>query len=267
MNYKKLLLLLLAGALCLSLTACSRGGEPQETPKISLSEMKEDQALEILLADFKEFHPEAYIVSYTVKARIADEDESVKGTLCRTKEAFSFSESIGSSEDKTYYTYKDGVLYSAQNGSKKVKYSCKTAEAEKNLPSYCHFFFNNVDEFESKALLRSEDGGYIVVLSAPKGTFLNLTESVLKAVKEDSSFTPKNPKELFYTLHFSENGLPVGASMGYDLTIDSEGVSVLAKIRIDWTLASENISPDAVSAPEDADSYKQTQPPSDSTEE
>lgn len=268
--FKKILLLFLAGVLCFCLAACSpTDGEALEITGKDLAEKTDEEVISILLAKYEAYNPSAFEFSYTMHGIISDpemEDVFCQGVSLQAADgSMSF---VRTGEDGTVMEsciYVDGILY-LYDGTEKVQYSLSRQGAVDQFSSQYTFYFEDLKDYTARVLLRSEDGSYRIVLSAPnEAAMLRWKEQEFYV--EETDDTPAESvtdyREIYLSLRFSSEGVPTGAALGFDYTWTYDGVDLQVRNTQTWQVVSTDGATISVSAPEDADDYEEGSVPED----
>lgn len=260
MKLNQWICLLLAGVMCLCVTACGRSESEDASllTKKELSIMTDEELISLLLKNYSAYaEPRVFAGEMSYKYRSGDTViASMTGSVRSngTDRIMTVQRKTGDLEKTVTYTHKNGILY--WNDGANLQYS---AESEQVISYFSAMYpsFGTVSEygFARKDLLRSEDGDYFVVLSQPANGVGNAdVVSPLASLKEPvelSSFS-----EIYLTLRFSSEGSLMGQSLGFDCKMTSDGAVTEGTVLFQFVIHSVEPVQLPISEPENVESYK-----------
>lgn len=260
MKFKKILFLLLAMALCLSLAACGETPDEDEALRKDLTAMSDEELTATLLANYEAYEEPGVFVGETSwlyrsgDSVVASMTGSVRSngaarTLTRTV-------TVGESSRTETCTYVGGVCYFHHNKTK--------ASAEADQVSACFAArypqFGKVSEyyFARKDLLRSEDGTYLLVLSSPSAGIApsaDITGPLTAAGNETAPVTLSGYSDIYLTLLFSAEGKLTGQTLGFDCKMTADGIETEGEVLFKFRITSTDPVQNVISAPDGGDAF------------
>ena len=276
MNFKKLLILLLIGALALSLTACGES-QPEAPAPEDLQKMTDEDTIRYLLENYKGLDYANSVWDVSLSTKVADTEAMTSEMTVSVKNGnFSVASktTVAGVSVPVNYVYLDGILYMDAAGAK-VKgaasgdYADELFDSAQNDLSYA----DDLSIFGKKALLRSENGDYLLVLSEPSKDMLEYlnapTEELVPETGEEET-EEADPEEapgeeedapavytgvsnFYLSLAFTAEGALKKLTMGTDLTVSEGGLESEVSMLVEYALVT------SISAPADAASYQETE--------
>lgn len=281
MNFKKLLILLLIGALALSLAACGESHPEAPAPE-DLQEMTDEDTIRYLLENYKGLDYTNSVWEVSLSTKVADTEAMTSEMTVSVKNGnFSVSSNttVAGVSVPVNYVYLDGILYMDAAGVK-VKgaasgdYADELFDSAQNDLSYA----DDLSIFGEKALLRSENGDYLLVLSEPTKDMLAYLNSQVEEsapetgeeeTEEDTEETPGDSEDapavytgvsdFYLSLAFTEEGALKKLTMGTDLTVSEGGLESEVSMLVEYALVTADPLEISISAPADAASYQETE--------
>lgn len=282
MNFKKLLILLLIGALAFSLAACGES-QPEAPAPEDLQEMTDEDTIRYLLENYKGLDYTNSVWEVSLSTKVADTETMTSEMTVSVKNGnFSVASktTVAGVTVPVNYVYLDGILYmdaagTKVKGSASGEYADELFDSAQNDLSYA----DDVSIFGKKALLRSENGDYLLVLSEPSKDMLEYlnaqggesvpeTDEEEKAEEdteegpgdaEDSPAVYTGVSDFYLSLAFTAEGALKKLTMGTDLTVSEGGIESEVSMLVEYALVTADPLEIAISAPADAASYKETE--------
>ena len=261
MNFKKILLLFLAAALCLSLGACGETPDEDEALRKDLSAMSDQELTATLLANYEAYEePGVFIGEVSWLYRSGDSViASMTGSVRSTGAARTMTRtaSVGESTRTETYTYVGGVCYFHHD---KIKASAEP-DAVSAYFAARYPQFGRVSEyyFARKDLLRSEDGSYLLVLSEPSADVApsaDITGPLTAAGNETPPVTLSGVTDLYLTLCFSAEGKLTGQTLGFDCKMTADGIETEGEVLFQFRITSTDPVQNVISAPDGSDAFE-----------
>ncbi len=265
MKLKRLFLLFLAVTLCFGLAACgSEEGQDPETIRKDLASMTDEQLIPILLDNYSKGQEPAvfsgemswlYRSGDTVIAQM--EGITRRNGVNRTLEV---TYTVGEESKKEEYVYYDGICY--VNAGKKQKAAKTEGEVSSFFATrYPSFGYVADYDFAKKDLLRSDNGIYTLVLSAPAGGIVDsadIIKPLTAAGNKTAPITMSGFTDIYLTLSFSADGILMGQTLGFDCQMDADGVVTEGTVLFRYSITSASAEQVQISAPQESDSYTDT---------
>lgn len=260
MKGKQWFALLLAGLLCLSVTACGGSEEIPEISKEELSAMADEELISFLLdrsASFQE--PQVFEAEMSYRYTSADTTvTSMSGTVRSNgiDRIMTFDRTVGDTTESLTYIYKNGTMYWNDGGLYRYDVESEQA-AEYFAKQYSYFGTVSSYGFARKDLLRREDGYYHLVLSSPaNGVGDADLLSPLGWLEEDQAVTLSSYSDVYLSLCFSSEGHLVGKTLGLDCKMTNDGVVTEGSVVYHFRIRSVEPVQNPISEPDNAESYE-----------
>lgn len=264
MKIKHFLFFLFVAIICVGLSACGGVEEDPETVRKDLAAMTDEQLIPTLLDNASKnleptvFSAEMSWVYRSGEAVIAE----MSGTVRRngTDRALTVTYTVEEESKTEEYVYRDGICY-VNAGTKR-----KAAKSETEVLTYFKTLypsFGNVADynFTRKDLLRSDNGTYTLVLSAPANGIADSADilSPLTAVgNQTAPVTMSSFTDIYLTLFFSAEGSLMGQTLGFDCKMDADGVVTEGTALFRFAVTSISVAQLPISVPAESDSYTNT---------
>lgn len=274
MKLKHWMIVLLAGALCLGLAACSGQEQAPEITKEDLAAMTDDALTSALLENYEKYSaPKVYSAEMSWIYRSGESVlASMTGTVCSDGSDASLIRTctVGEQSKKESYVYSNGMCYI--NGSEKSKAAADREEIDAYFEERLPVFGAVPDyNFVESDLLRSEDGTYFLVMFLPANGIADSADVTGPLTAAGNATPPvemSNFSDIYLTLRFSAEGSLTGQTLGFDCKMTADGVETEGTVLLSFVITSADAARPLVSPPEDADQYANADPnpfrPSDS---
>ncbi len=254
---KRWLLLLLVGVLLLSCVACAPSGEEApEALQQNLATLSDEELIEILIKNYETYQePAVFAAEMSCLLTVADVSAlkmtgTVRSTGADRKLNLTLKTVAGTVE--TAAVYHNGMLY-LDVGGVKTKYDCREDEtlAQEQIKEWYPVFVTLQEgNFGRRDLLRSDNGTYTLVFSAPADNM----GATLPETGEDG-VEILSLSDSYLTLFFSSEGKLLGQTFGTDMKVNSDGIETEAEYTVKFLITSTDPVQNPISVPDDAEEY------------